>query len=539
VEGAEVTAFWEPPPLTFQPGDVPRSTTGPDGKFLLQVPAGGYRLTAVAPGYVRQEYGAALAGYAGSRTGTVFNLNPGDSVRDLTLRLTSDSILAGRVISTDGLPLLRVEVVALKRRFAANGVSSLEAQGRAETDDRGEYRIAGLGPGAYYVWAASLYPGILRLEQRRATREGVPAPATPTPGFYAPVYYPSADHSSRASLVEIQAGTEVRNIDFVLPKQQTYSVRGRVSDPSTGGLPVRAPMIASRPANDEYLSGAGASVEPYRPDGTFELTGLTPGIHRITAQIPAPPLTAAQRQLLGTPGADRSQLPLPVRAAALVRVADADVENVELTFVRDLELSGRLIVEAEAFDFDDARNVKLELRPVDPVGNGLPVGFTWSGEDGSFVYSRLMPMEFQLAVSALPRGLYVKEARFGRADALTDSILLLKPPQDLLEIVLARGAELTGTVVDASATPIANQEVVLIPDVRPNRPDLYKTAVTDSAGRFAMQGVAPGEYGIFAWQKIESFQYFDEAFVSRYQELGSQVLVTGTARADVRVVLIP
>jgi hypothetical protein len=171
--------------------------------------------------------------------------------------------------------------------------------------------------------------------------------------------------------------------------------------------------------------------------------------------------------------------------------------------------------------------------------NGTPVGATWSGEDGSFVYRRLMPMEFRLAVSALPQGLYIKEAQFGSVDALTDSILLLKPPQDPLEVVLARGAELTGTVVDASVTPIANQEVVLIPDGRPNRPDLYKTAVTDSVGRFALQGVAPGEYRIFAWEKIEGFQYFDEAFVSRYQERGSPVNVKGTARADVNVVLIP
>jgi hypothetical protein len=519
--GAQVIALWDPLPAGgYQPDRVPRATTGADGKFVIQVAPGTLRLTARAAGYVTQ-------------SGTAVRLNPQETLKDVTIALTAEGILSGRVATTDGQPLVRIRVEASKKKFTATG-PSLEARGVAETNDRGEYRIAGLAAGAYIISASGMNPLMIAYEAFAASRNNTAAPLAPSPGAYGPVYYPSADQSSRASTVEIQPGIEARNVDFVLPKRSVYAIRGRVIGAPTrqvqGQLRSTA-NISIRPANVE---SSGSVTGPLNLDGTFEIPGVAPGFHWVIAQVPAT-LTAEQRVLISTPGADLSQaqLPRPLRGIALVRVIDGDVENVELTMVRDLEVSGQLSVDGERFDFSGrSGEFKLELHPTDPVGNGAPNNFASLDAGGELVYRRLLPTEYRLTISALPAPYYVKEARYGNIDALAESIRLTKPSPDRLNIVLARGAEVRGTVMDAAA----GQKVVLIPDGMPQRHDLYKTAVTNAAGAFAMSGVAPGSYSAFAWQTLEDFQYFDEAFVSRFRDKGTSVRVTGNVEIQLGLI---
>jgi hypothetical protein len=252
-------------------------------------------------------------------------------------------------------------------------------------------------------------------------------------------------------------------------------------------------------------------------------------------------LTAEQRALLSTPGADLSQaqLPRPLRGIALVHVIDGDVENVELTMVRDLEVSGHLSIDGEGFDFSGrSGEFKLQLSPTDPVGNGAPNNFSSLEAGGELVYRRLLPTEYRLTITALPAPFYVKEARYGNIDVLSETIRLVKPSPDRLNIVLTRGSEVRGTLTDAAAGPVGNHQVVLIPDGMPRRHDLYKTAATNAAGEFAISGVAPGNYRAFAWQTLETFQYFDEAFMARFQDSGTSIQVTGISSVETHVRLI-
>jgi hypothetical protein len=93
-----------------------------------------------------------------------------------------------------------------------------------------------------------------------------------------------------------------------------------------------------------------------------------------------------------------------------------------------------------------------------------------------------------------------------------------RQPQQSLQIVLARGAVISGTAIDASGMPVAGQRVVLVPEAGPSRPDLYRTAVTNEAGQSELEGVAPGEFAVYAWKQLEEFQYFDPDFVGAFRE---------------------
>jgi hypothetical protein len=127
VAGAEVKAFWSPSPLSVNLNDVPTAITDANGRFRIEVNAGGYRIYVTASGYVYQEHGAQPGK---GNPGTIVSVTPGQSVQSITLRPIRDNILSGRITSTAGEPLLRMEVHALRRIFDANGSPFFLSEGR-------------------------------------------------------------------------------------------------------------------------------------------------------------------------------------------------------------------------------------------------------------------------------------------------------------------------------------------------------------------------------------------------------------------------
>jgi hypothetical protein len=527
--GVEVSAYWSPLPSVFSPNDVPRATSDRDGRFVLrEIGAGGYRIQANAPGYARQEFGAAYAGSQGSNTGTVVNLTPGETKQGIIIRLVKDGIISGRIISTTGSPLLGMEVFAMRKTFNQNGWATFVPEGtQGQTNDRGEYRITGLPPGHYFVRAAS-QPLI---GQRLATAE-TPGPS---PGQYKPMYHPGAVDSGNAARIEVKSGAESTNIDIALPRSALFTIRGHIVDP-TDNKPPQRPMISTIPARVDFVSVIGGSVTPYRPDGTFELPDITPGTYWVNASLPGTPLTPEQREMMSKPGAD-FRFPVSPRGAALVTVVNSDVENVEITIVRNLRVTGSVSVEGQPLSPADLTAIKVEFRSITPGSvSPRPSGVATISPDARFTSEDLSPGEYRVTLAGLPAALYLKEGRLGNVDALSQPVVLTTSQPPLLDFVLAKGGELVGTVTDSASRAVPNQQVVLVPELL-GRPDLYKTVTTDGTGRFTIQGVAPGDYRAYAWKNLEPFKYFDSEFVRAFADKGTAIRITGSS-ATANITLI-
>src|SRR5438445_11537781 len=123
-----------------------------------------------------------------------FEIVAGAHVKNLPVRLMPVAVVSGEVLDEYSDPVQDAEIrlLAVQMRL---GQMDLRVAGKAMTNDRGEYRIAGLHPGKYYVVAeykskalatlASMVETVNALQNTTTDKRGIPLkiemPAVPDP----------------------------------------------------------------------------------------------------------------------------------------------------------------------------------------------------------------------------------------------------------------------------------------------------------------------------------------------------------------------
>jgi hypothetical protein len=74
---------------------------------------------------------------------------------------------------------------------------------------------------------------------------------------------------------------------------------------------------------------------------------------------------------------------------------------------------------------------------------------------------------------------------------------------------------------------------------RRQRADLYRRAAADESGRFHLQGIAPGDYVLFAWEDIEVGLWRDSEFIRRNESSGKPVHIIEGSRGNAEVTAVP
>jgi hypothetical protein len=75
--------------------------------------------------------------------------------------------------------------------------------------------------------------------------------------------------------------------------------------------------------------------------------------------------------------------------------------------------------------------------------------------------------------------------------------------------------------------------VVLIPDLGHRREtNRFKNTTTEQNGEFAIRGIKPGTYKLFAWDDIEPGRWWDSDFLAHYEDKGEEVTVEADAKVD-------
>lgn len=507
--------------------------TDAQGRFVFKdLAAGTYRLLFSANGFVRREYGQRV--FQGR--GALLRLAADETIQDLTVELTPTGGVSGTVVDNDKQPLEGVTVQLMRVAYTSSGKHLLPVGTPAKSDDRGEYRISFVTPGRYYVNAGT---------PLKSGRNDLLPAFNSVSEDYATVFFPGVSDMRFATPLDVPPGSTLNGVDFRLGRLQGVRVRGRIIDAMTGRPPENNPsiMLSLRdPIGEDYsLDSAGRRLTYNKGDGTFEFRDVPSGFYGLVASalLPGQPRLATRLA--------------PERTGVMsLEVGSGDVEGLVIVLSPGASLPGRVRVEGRTdIDVTTVFSSGTKSIVLEPWFNGGPSGpspipggalLSWAEikPDGVFRIENVMPGEYSVGVGPLRPGMYVKEARLGLTDILSQPFRFSGRETGNLEVVLSPNvASLEGIVTDNRSSTAPGAQVVLIPKGSGHRTDLFKTAVTDQDGRFALTNVAPGDYTLYAWEAIEPNRWFDSDFVKADEQYAQPVRLTESSRQDVTLKVIP
>ncbi len=457
------------------------AVTDAEGRFRLEgIGRAPVRLSARARGFGRAERSGVRAGAS------------------VELFLFPGATLAGAVRDDGGRPVKGATVRAV-------GDTSWNAPPTERTDERGEFELAVFPPGEYTVVAreGGRAPGIASVvvePEGEATvsltvsdggyatgrivdaagrplagrvrlevfddrglpdfaSDGVAAEAKadgtfalgPLPLGALGIGVSAPRHASRR--VEAQVNARGRTVDVGdITLDPGLAIRGRVRD-REGGAIADATVRALRQEPGE----AGEAEATSGPDGRFDLGGLRPGRHQVSASAPG--------------------------HATAFATAEAGGEPVDVVLDVGGKVTGR-VVDAEGSPVEEARvTAQADDRARGPGGYHSARA---DEGDGRFLLPDVAPGAYDLGVQASGRG---EAARSGVRVASGRTT-------DVGTIALARGGTVQGVVVDTEGRGIPGATVHADRDA--NRRTSQLETQTGSTGAFELSGVPIGPVHVVA-----------------------------------------
>lgn len=452
---------------------------------------------------------------------------------DLVFHMVAAGVLSGKIADADGDPLRNCSVEATTSTGGA--ISGRRAQSRLQggvTNDLGEYRIADLPPGKYFV---------------RATPQENETPPSPSQKenpkervAYVTTYYPGTLDKQQAAVVEVLAGATA-TADFGVQTSRVYRVSGNIvglnwpppAKPSEGENPIAAALAGMGQMGQIFLVGKTGQMKEQRfaQDGRFEFTNVLPGTYR--AQVMVFSLVG------GSPSLKMQRVRTPIE------VNGSDVEGLQLQLEIGGDVSGRFRMDDNAKMDWNGLHVALmevpELGAEEPsLGVMRPGGVAVVKQDGSFEIKDAVGGEFQLAVGASSdkyRDYYTKSVLL-RGQEVADTGFTVGPGTVLDVVISAKGGAIEGTVVDGGGKPVAEATVAAVPSSgKLARPDAYQSGRTDEKGQFLLRGLNPGQFVVLAFAEMQG-DYHSPEFAKKYESQGEKVELDEGMRKSVVVKLI-
>ena len=487
------------------------ASTGADGHFRIEnVLPGRYRIFLERTGFV------GVNGRGLKSDTNVFTAQAGQPAEDLLFRMLPTAVISGRITDEDGDPMSGVRVLALKK---VPGKATREGAGTEATNDLGEYRLAGLFPGQY--WVVAMPPPDFRDYEKQQEKSAPGDQSTPqTDTRYVTTYYPGTYDAMQAAAVTLKAGDEMP-VNFTLVPARTYRVRGTVTGVSAG----QKPVVELFPKAGDSIR---ASANEIGPDGQFEVRGVAPGSYVLRA------------------GAGTGTQSLTARQD--VSVVAADVEGLKLAPLPAFTLSGHLHLEGSApGDLTQyAVNLRLAELPEDPgffMSQDL-FGMNASVDRlGNFEWKDVNPGAYVVQVygGEGQGSFFLKSVKLGERNIETGFTASGSATLDL--VVSSKGGIVEGAVVEKNVDndqPVANATVVAVPEEKYRKlSDRFGIGSTDQHGRFTIRGLAPGSYTLYAWQDLEEGVWRDADFLKSQEANGKTVKVEEGSHQQVELKLSP
>jgi hypothetical protein len=381
-----------------------RQLTDALGRFVFRnlPPALGYTIVTNRIGFVDGAYGQSVTfGPSGK-----INLTSGQWFNQAAILMWKPGAIGGRVIDEHGDPVVGIFVRVLAQQLVA-GTMKLLAGPSAKTDDRGEYRVAGLVPARYLVVVPSVQSTVpSSLASSALAPETAPAQALelqlmgfsrpaprvdaaldldpsnrlvvgnyPTPPAvngrpqaYPVTFFPAGSAAASASAIDLGLAEERHGADIALQPVPTVRIAGTLDGPQdqVGGM-----LLRLMPAGlEELANGSEAATTIAGGDGRFVFLNVPVGTYTIDARrstteltfqsgvtnsgLPPPPGGVDRGSQSGDiksgpPGSGfmtrDGSMPDRYWARTAVTVGAADIADLVVPLHRSIVLSGRMVFE--------------------------------------------------------------------------------------------------------------------------------------------------------------------------------------------------
>ena len=462
-------------------------------------------------------------------------LAAGERVTNARVRLIQLGTLAGSVRDDADDPVVKADVVAL-RRGLVNGRPDLQLGGTAQTDDRGMFRIDRLRPGDYLVCAChhdaipfdgqlltTLAADPVRLLglATRAMRVGADVAvidgSLPTNPM---TFYPNSPTTARAELVTVLSGTEKPGVDIRVTSVRAARVSGRITGAASA---VRASELRLVPAGETGEGMALTAMAPVlvQPDGRFDFASVPPGqyvlvVNHVDSDAVGVGPSGEVLEFLGARGVVAGQRPIganpandvPKFAAVPVTVGESDVSGLSVPLVLGAVVRGRVDFTGSAPPPSgrgpEGVIMQFLVQPLSAAPSQPATGAVCRVvADGSFHSAPLAPGRYQLQPLGPPQGWpTIASVTANGADLLdlgfdvgaTDisdvRVVYSDVPQGTLAGTLLGGAPAPGTDLTVLVFP-ADHKYWIDPDAARRR---FRTAVVDRTGGFTIGPLPAGAY---------------------------------------------
>jgi hypothetical protein len=430
--------------------------TGADGHFEIpNIPKQPINARAQKPGYTA---GRHMIPY-------------GPNENNITLKLTPDAGIHGRVTSDQGEPVEGIPVQTFSEQVVG-GRKRENMAGNAATDENGEYDLDSLAPGNYF----------LRTQQRPLYRMSVALPAAQL--AYPAEFYPDAPDRASAQAVKILPG-QTTEADFTLKLIPTFRVSGALSGAGNGGI------FVSVSGSDGEETSTPVQFNPRT--GRFTLTAVPAGSWTFTFRARggnnpanfayAETQLEVKSNLSNVVVALQPVFPIPVN---IVHAADS---------VKGGQPSIQLIPRGGAGLF--FRGIYMATPPQAQLQQQSAAPDTLEIRD-------IPPGRYQVAVRTFGSNECLDTITSGSTDLMHTDLTVTEgaPPQAITVSLRNDCATVSGTVRAEGVT--GTVYVLLIPDSRIGDP-IVRPAQPN--GTFTFFGIRPDTYHVYAVAEIENLEY--------------------------------
>jgi Carboxypeptidase regulatory-like domain len=470
--------------------------TGADGTFVFTgLPPGNYWPLARKPGFFDDS--------EPQRPDPAPLLSSGQH-EPIILKLLPEAILFGEVKDENGAPLEGVTVRAQQWQ-ELDGEKQFVPAGSAFTDDEGNFRLAELKPGRYYLSFLSTNGGwtiTYQLTSEKPEEQG-----------YGAQFYPGVPDLESASAIEIRAGAQVHIVQ-TLSRQRLFQVAGvvRGADPASG-------------FNLTLTNSMGDMVQKrVRLDpntGQFQISGVPRGTYLLEARAnQRPALTNTSSGLLRVDDEDRP----PLTATVPLRL-EGDVSGLVVVLGSGISVDVQVLDEiSDNGGPNGLHQVSLQMKPQGFPRSASRITVPRAPDE------RRAPARFEglapgvYSVSGTSHGpWYIASMRCGSVDLLRDDLTLTTAAAPPIQVVLrGDGAQLALNAVK-NGQPATAGLLLFSPDY-PRRSRFLGRASSVSVGN-----LAPGRYYVIAMRGAENLEFRNPTAMDRYLTHATEVILAPRA----------